>query len=332
MVNKKVRQENCAPRAMASALALTILLCLAIPAAPAQLAPLTQAAPATQPAQAVAQTPLPQIAPDTALVATMSGRVSVERSGELWALSEGQIIDAGQTIVTGIDGSAKLALPDGSQLEIFPNSRVVLRANRFNLRDLLDLYLGKVRFEIQHILPGETPLRVTSPTAVISVRGTVFEVEVDPTQDTVVSVDTGAVSVRHRLIAGQEVMVEAGQSVRVSPSLPLMAVTKPVIPAKALGRVAQAVADTLAQINAVRASSGGHGTTAAHPASSGGGPSVSGSDSGSNQPAPPPGGAPGGDNTGGSSTGGSGSGSSSGSSGTGSGGGSPSAPPGDKLP
>ena len=263
----------------------------------------------------------------------MSGRVSVERNGELWALSEGQIIDAGQTIVTGVDGSAKLDLPDGSRLEVFPNSRVVLRANRFNLRDLLDLYLGKVRFEIQHILPGETPLRVTSPTAVISVRGTVFEVEVDPSQDTVVSVDTGAVSVRHRLIAGQEVMVEAGQSVRVSPSLPLMAVTKPVIPAKTIGRIAQAVADTLAQINAVRASSGGHGTTAAHPSTSGG-PSVSGSDSGSNQPAPPPGGPTGGDNSGGSSSGGSGGGS--GSSGSGSSGGSSSgtgsAPPGDKLP
>jgi hypothetical protein len=302
----RVRREKGRRRFAASVLAaVAAVVCCSVPAARAQFGN------------------------DTALIATMSGRVSVERAGELWAVSAGQAVDAGQAIVTGSDGSAKLDLPDGSQLEIFPNSRVVFRANRFNLRDLLDVYLGKVRFQIQHILPGEAPLRVTSPTAVISVRGTVFEVEVDASQETVVSVDTGAVSVRHRLIPGQEVMVEAGQSVRVSPTLPLMAATKPLVPVRALGRVAQAVVDALAQINAVRASSGGHsGTTARPTGSSTGGatPTVSGSDSGSNQTAPPPGGA----STGGSSGGSSG-GSGSGSSGTGSGNG-PTAPPGDKLP
>jgi hypothetical protein len=263
-----------------------------------------------------------QFGNDTARIATMAGRVSVERGGELWAVNAGQAIDAGQVIVTGSDGSAQLALPDGSQLDIFPNSRIVFRANQFNLRDLLDVYLGKVRLQIQHILPGETPLRVTSPTAVISVRGTVFEVEVDPSQVTVVSVDTGAVSVRHRLIPGQEIMVEAGQSVRVSPTLPLMASTKPAVPVRTLGRVARAVVDTLAQINSTRASNGGHpGTTPRPTGGTGGGstPTISGSDSGSNEPAPPPGG----DNTGGGSD------NTGGSSGNG---GSPTAPPGDQLP
>jgi hypothetical protein len=150
---------------------------------------------------------------------------------------------------------------------------------------------------------------------VISVRGTVFEVEVDPSQETVVSVDTGAVSVRHRLMPGQEVMVEAGQSLRVSPTLPLIASTKPTVPVRTLGRVARAVVDTLAQINSTRASNGGRpGTTPRPTTGTGGGstPTVSGSDSGSNEPAPPPGG----DNTGGSSGGNGGS----------------AAPPGDKLP
>ena len=286
-------------------------------------------------------TPFPsaqaQLSAGNAKIVTMSGQVSVERSGELWAVSDGQIIDAGQVIVTGSDGSAQLSLADGSHLEIFPNSRVVLHSNQFNLRDLLDVYLGKVRFEIQHILPGETPLRVTSPTAVISVRGTVFEVEVDPSQDTVVSVDTGAVSVRHRLIAGQEVMVQAGQSVRVSPSLPLAAMTKPAVPVKAIGRVAQAVMDTLAQINAARGSGGTHSSTpSVH--TPGPTPGVTDSDSGSNQTAPPPGGdgtsGSGGSAGAGGSSGSSGSGSSGGSGGGsgGSSGGGSSAPPGDRLP
>ena len=260
-----------------------------------------------------------QIASDSAQVIKMAGRVSIERGGELWAVSNGQAVEAGQIIVTGVDGAAQLGLPDGSQVEIFPNSRVIYRANHFNLRDFLDLYLGKIRLQIQHILPGETPLRVTSPTAVISVRGTVFEVEVDAAQDTTVSVDSGAVSVRHRLMPGQEVMVERGQSLRVVANLPLTASVKSPVPLRTVGRIIRAVTDTLAQVNSARGSSGGSAGSGGGTASSSGG-GVSASDSGSNQPKPPTGE----DDTGGSSnTGGGTSG--------GSGGGS-SAPPGDVLP
>ncbi|MBI2818538.1 MAG: FecR domain-containing protein [Acidobacteria bacterium] len=250
-----------------------------------------------------------QLSNDSAIIATMSGRVSIERAGELWAITAGQAIETGQIIVTGSDGSAQLGLPDGSVVEIFPNSRVIYRANQFNLRDLLDVFLGKVRLQIQHLLPGETPLRVTSPTAVISVRGTVFEVEVDPAQDTTVSVDTGVVSVRHRLLPGGEVLVEAGQSLHVASALPLTAAAKSVFPVRTIGRVVQAVADTFAQINAARGSS--NGSAGGSASSSGGG--VSSSDSGSNETKPPAG-----EDDDSSNSGGSGSG--------------PSAPPGDVLP
>ena len=239
-----------------------------------------------------------QLGSNTAQVATITGRVSIERGGELWTMTAGQTIQAGHVIVTGQDGYAQLALSDGSVLEVFPNSRLVFRANRFSWRDLLDLYLGKVRLQIQHLTDDAQPLRVTSPSAVISVRGTVFEVEVDPAQDTIVSVETGAVSVRHRLIPGQEVLVESGQSLRVVAALPLAA-AKAAPRVRIIGRVVRAVGDTLAQINATRGSSGGSGSgsgagggsipspvpgTAPPPSS---GPPAS--DSGSNEPAPPPG-------------------------------------------
>lgn len=226
-----------------------------------------------------------QGSPDAAHIVSLSGQVSVERSGELWVLNAGQTVAVGQTIVTGADSFATLQLPDGSTLDIFPNSRVLYRPSRFNLRDLLDVYVGKVRLQIQHLLPGETPLRVTSPTAVISVRGTVFEVEVEATQDTTIFVAAGAVSVRHRLFPGAEVLVESGQSVRVAATLPLTAAAKSAVPLRTLGRVVRAVSETLAQINAVRGSASGSG--GGSPSPSGGG--VSGSDTGSNQPKPPAG-------------------------------------------
>ncbi len=172
-------------------------------------------------------------------------------------------------------------------MEVFPNTRFVFRANRFNWRDLIDLYIGKVRFHIQKLTRDDTPIRVTSPTAVISVRGTVFEVEVDAVNDTLVYVESGAVGVRHRLFAGEEVLVETGQTMQVIGSAPL---TPPqaTVPFRAIGRVVRAIGDTLAQVSASRGGNGpGEAGGDAGGASSGG--SASGSDSGSNEEAPVPG-------------------------------------------
>jgi hypothetical protein len=242
-------------------------------------------------APAVAQA---QITPDTAQVGTLTGTVSVERAGELWTLGAGQTVQAGQVIVTGADGYAQLSLPDGSILEVFPDSRLIFRANQVNWRDLLDLYLGKVRLQIQHLTGDAPPLRVTSPTAVISVRGTVFDVEVDAAQQTIVSVENGTVSVRHRLLPGNEVFVESGQTLRVAPTVPLAQAARGLVgPLGTLGRVVRAVGDTWAQINASRGSSGSstppQGSSPS--GSPGAGPSSppAPSDSGSNETAPPPG-------------------------------------------
>ncbi len=237
-----------------------------------------------------------QLTADTAQVATLTGTVSVERAGELWTLTSGQTVQAGQAIVTGADGYAQLSLPDGSVLEVFPDSRLIFRANRVNWRDLLDIYLGKVRLQIQHLTSDAPPLRVTSPTAVISVRGTVFDVEVDAAQETVVSVENGTVSVRHRLLPGNEVFVESGQTLRVAPTLPLTPVAKGLVgPLGTLGRVVRAVGDTWAQINTARGASRSRTPTQGSSPSAGpapgAGPSAppTPSDSGSNEPAPPPG-------------------------------------------
>jgi hypothetical protein len=42
-------------------------------------------------------------------------------------------------------------MPERSTMEVFPNSRFVFRTNRFNWRDLIDRYIGKVRFYIQKL-------------------------------------------------------------------------------------------------------------------------------------------------------------------------------------
>ena len=237
-----------------------------------------------------------QIGAETARIATLTGRVSVERArGELWALMPGQTLTAGQVVVTGPDGYAELELSDHSQIEVFPNSRLIFQANRFNWRDLLDLYLGKIRLNIQHLSNEDAPYRVTTPTAVISIRGTALDVDVASPEETVVRVETGSVRVRHRLLPGKEVIVESGQSVLVVADTPLAA-AKFAVPILAIGRVARAVVDTLATMNrpggtpgTPSGSGGGAAPTSGGGAPSGGGSSSGGANNGSNEPAPPPG-------------------------------------------
>ena len=232
-----------------------------------------------------------QLGPDAALVTTLTGRVSLERAGELWVLAAGQTVNAGQVVVTGPDGYAQLALSDHSIIEVFSNSRLIFRANQFNWHELLDLYLGKVRLQIHKLTNGDPPYRVTTPTAVISIRGTVLDVDVSPTQETLVQVETGSVGVRHRLLPGKEVIVESGQSLQVVPNVPL-ATAKITAPLLAIGRIVRAAADSLASIRQPGGRASGSPTSS--PSGGGGAPTgapppVSGSDSGSNETAPAPG-------------------------------------------
>ncbi len=154
----------------------------------------------------------------------MSGDVSAvlsDNSGYRMALNPCGSVKPQQVIKTGSDGYAKFQISDGSTFEVFPNSEVVFRKT-YNLNDLLNVWLGKVKVYIQH-LPGiPNPNNVSTPTALISVRGTVFDVDVEDLEGTTfVTLDEGIVDVRHLRVASPVVRLSPGQSVRVIPNLPL---------------------------------------------------------------------------------------------------------------
>jgi len=165
----------------------------------------------------------PLQAQDTAAKAlVVNGDVSVLRDNNPWALFEGNTVRPQQIVKTGPDGYARFQVSDGSTFEVFPNSQVVFRANPPNWKDLLDVVIGRVKVYIQHLSGVPNPNNVSSPTAVISVRGTVFEVVVeDQDGTTFVSVDEGLVGVRNRTVAGTEVLLEPTQSIRVFKNQPL---------------------------------------------------------------------------------------------------------------
>jgi hypothetical protein len=157
-----------------------------------------------------------------AKVLTLSGQVSVLKDFQPWALSAGDSIQVTQRIVTGADGHALLQVSDGSTIEVYPNSTFVFRQNPGNWRDLIDVFLGKVRVHIEHLGTAPNPNRVITPVAVISVRGTTFDVTVnDDDEATIVEVEDGTVEVRHNLLGGNAAIVNAGEVFRVYRNEPI---------------------------------------------------------------------------------------------------------------
>jgi len=157
-----------------------------------------------------------------AKVVTLTGQVSVLKDLQPWAISAGDPVQVTQVIVTGADGHAVLQVSDGSTIEVYPNSRFVFRKNPGNWRDLIDVFLGKVRVHIEHLGTTPNPNRVVTPTAVISVRGTTFDVTVDDDDETTtVEVQEGTVEVQHALIGGNSAIVNAGGTFRVYRNEPI---------------------------------------------------------------------------------------------------------------
>lgn len=168
--------------------------------------------------QAPTADPLPDGA---ARLLSFTGQISVVRSDYAWALNVGSVVKRQEVIVTGPDGWGVFQVADGSKFEVFQNSRVVFRADQGDWRHLLEVWLGKVRVQIEHFggLPNNN--QVTTPTAVISVRGTIFTVEVeDQTETTTVYDEEGSVAVTHRLRYSERVL-NPGEYIIVYKNQPL---------------------------------------------------------------------------------------------------------------
>ncbi len=227
------------------------------------------------------------VGPEAARVVSVMGQVSVLRDSYPWALQAGDTVRAQQVIVTGPDGFAVFELNDGSSFHVFPNSRVSFRANPGDWRDLLDLWIGRVKIFIQRLGNQPNPNRIFTPTAVISVRGTVFDVAVEDDDDTTfVAVEEGQVVVRHRLIgASKEKVVNAGEYIRVYKDAPLAKQTFQTGPA--IERGLRAAWEALYTILINRPAPGGGPLPPGPVPPVGGGPTLPGDTGGAPAPTPP---------------------------------------------
>jgi hypothetical protein len=217
-----------------------------------------------------------------ATVEYLSGRVSVLRDSQPWALDIGAQVRPQQIIITGPDGYAKFKVSDGSTFEVFPNSRVTFRNTPGDWKDLLEMWLGRVKVHIEKLNGQPNNNRVRTPTAIISVRGTTFDVQIEDEQDTtLVSVDEGLVEVRHALKGGEPKLLNTNEWIRVYRNAPLAQkkIDKGSVIQSALRAAADAIYTTIYRNPA------GSGTAA--PPAGGGGGGLPGDQGGGKKPPPP---------------------------------------------
>jgi hypothetical protein len=125
----------------------------------------------------------------------------------------GETLPAGTVLETG-GGRLLLQLADGSQVLVRSHTRLTVKQPTPTDRGYFQLLLGRIRAIITKRTGGAPPFELGTPSAVIAVRGTQFEVEVNRQQETEVDVLEGVVEVISKH-TGTSVLVEAGSSTRV---------------------------------------------------------------------------------------------------------------------
>jgi hypothetical protein len=205
-----------------------------------------------------------------AIVVMQSGDVSQlgDRAGYRVIIPPCGIVNQQRVIKTGPDGYAKFQVSDGSTFEVFPNSEVTFRKT-YGITDLLNVWMGKVKVYIQHFPGVPNPNNVTTPTALISVRGTIFDVEVQDDGATFVTLDEGLVDVRHLQVASRIVSLHPGESVQVLPNTPMAALPRD--KGMILRQVLRGLEDAVRQAVYQRTGAPGAGGTGTGPVGTGGG-------------------------------------------------------------
>jgi len=118
-----------------------------------------------------------------------------------------------------------LRLQDESEVLLRPHTRLLLKQPGPGDWNYFELLLGRIRTHVMKRTGGAPPFQLGTPSAVIAVRGTRFDVEVNPHKTTEVDVFEGLVEVTGVGVRGSSVLVQAGYSTRVglggAPELPV---------------------------------------------------------------------------------------------------------------
>ena len=150
-----------------------------------------------------------------ATIAEWKGDIRLSLPGQLPSNPlRGEQLPPGTILDTG-SGRLLLRLSDGSEVIVRAHTRLQVQQPSLTDPSYLQLLLGRIRALINKRTGGAVPFELGTPSAVIAVRGTQFDVEVNARNVTEVDVVDGLVEVYGRNANGGSVLLEPGFSTRV---------------------------------------------------------------------------------------------------------------------
>jgi FecR protein len=150
-----------------------------------------------------------------ATISDFKGKVGIQLPAQAFSAPvRGEVLPPDTTVSTD-DGRLLLKLSDGSDVLVRAHTKLLLKQPEVSGWKYFQLLVGRVRTQIQKRLGGSPAFQIGTPSAVISVRGTKFDVEVDRRGFTQVDVDEGVVELEAVTGRGESVMITAGFSSRV---------------------------------------------------------------------------------------------------------------------
>lgn len=150
-----------------------------------------------------------------ATISDFKGKVSIQLPAQAFAAPvRGEVLPPDTTVSTD-EGRLLLKLSDGSDVLVRAHTKLLLKQPEASGWKYFQLMLGRIRTQIQKRTGGSPAFQIGTPSAVISVRGTKFDVEVDRRGFTEVDVDEGVVELEAVTGRGESVLITAGFSSRV---------------------------------------------------------------------------------------------------------------------
>ncbi|HRY28696.1 MAG TPA: FecR family protein [Elusimicrobiota bacterium] len=147
------------------------------------------------------------------------GTVEVKKAGAaVWSQARPKTkVNDGDVVRTGAGAQTELRFDEGHKMTLREKTTLKVITGQ-SPETKLDLVVGRIRTFVSK-LKAQRKFEVSTPVAVASIRGTIFEMEVTENQASRLSVLEGVVSYRDLAGLGAEVQVLKGQSVVVEPGM-----------------------------------------------------------------------------------------------------------------
>ncbi len=160
--------------------------------------------------------------PPSATLAVISGQVTVQTAGQpelVFASGQTAKVKTGDNLAIKPGATAQLRFFDGSTMDLAENTRLEvqeLATSDAQFRVRLHMLAGRTVSRVLRVLGAGDAYEVSTPSSTVSVRGTVFVVQVIDQDTTYVGCDKGVVSVvsgnqQAEVKAGEELTIQASQ-------------------------------------------------------------------------------------------------------------------------